>query len=173
MSSCSSNNYVINTAASYCASSADCTRSSNHQTGNTRNHNHPIRPYPDIITHNVDVNINKKPEVSSGMTDNKQTQKPQYASVDKQRPKKLKHYPPNEQPLISIVKHKDPHQQQQQQPDLHSQPPQAQQQTEITYQKINTSSSHQYPRHNKNELNSSMPKTIPKVDIIKTTYPDL
>ena len=164
MSSCSSNNYVINTAASYCASSADCTRSST-QTGNTRDHNHHISPYPDIITHNVDVNVGKKsmsPEVSSGIS-HKETQ-PQYASVDKKSSKKSKPNP-NEQ-LIGIVKHKDPHQQSHNQ---HEQ--QVQQHPEITYQKIHPSS-HQYPRH-KNEKNLSMGKTNLKVDIIKTTYPDL
>merc|ERR1711981_1035614 len=83
-SSCSGNNYSINSVASYCASTADCTRSST-QTENTRDQKPNIRPYPDVIKHNVDVGIgipsSNSPEMSSA-TSNKHTH-PQYASVEK------------------------------------------------------------------------------------------
>jgi len=176
LSSCSGTNYNINAVASYCASSADCTRSSTQTTDNdtrdqTKSH---IRPYPDIINHNLDVGVvgrcSTSPEItssssSSGIMKHSQHQ-PQYASVDKKNSKKSKQNS-NDQQLVGIVKHKDPHQTSNQYQNQISQ----QQQPEVTYQKIHPS---KYPTRPKTDTNSSIVKgTAPQVDIIKTTYPDL
>ena len=161
----------MNSVASYCASSADCTRSST-QTENNRDQKLQIRPYPDVITHNVDVGMGRpsnSPD-SSVETNNKH---PQYASVDKKSSKKSKPSNLNDQLIGTTVKHKDPH-------PAHTNSPyqsQVQQQQQVTYQKIHRpSSTLQYPRPSKNnETNPSsiIKPTPPKIDIIKTTYPDL
>ena len=94
-----------------------------------------------------------------------QQHQPQYASVDKKNSKKPKQNP-NDQQLIGIVKHKDPHQTSNQYQNQMSQ-----EQPEVTYQKIHPS---KYPTRPKTDTNPSIVKaTAPKVDIIKTTYPDL
>ena len=162
----------MNAVASYCSSSADCTRNSAQPDSNTRDKKPPIRPYPDIINHNVDVGVGRSsisPEISSASSSSKQSQQPQYASVDKKSSKRSKSSP-NEQ-LVGIVKHKDhrhaPSPVQYEQNQVHQQPP------EITYQKIHPST-HQYPpRTGTNDTNPSNIKAAPKIDIIKTTYPDL
>ena len=173
-SSCTGNNYNINAVASYCASSADCTRSSTQNTdNNTRDQpKSHIRPYPDIINHNLDVGVvgrsSTSPEITSslsGIMKHSQQHQPQYASVDKKNSKKQKQNP-NDQQLIGIVKHKDPHQTSNQYQNQMSQ-----EQPEVTYQKIHPS---KYPTRPKTDTNPSIVKaTAPKVDIIKTTYPDL
>ena len=173
-SSCTGNNYNINAVASYCASSADCTRSSTQTSdNNTREQTKSqLRPYPDIINHNLDVGVvgrsSTSPEItssSSGIIKSSQHHQPQYASVDKKNSKKAKQNQ-NDQHVIGIIKHKDPHQTSHQyQNQISQQPP------EVTYQKIHPS---KYPPRPNNEINSAMVKaTSPKVDIIKTTYPDL
>ena len=85
--------------------------------------------------------------------------------MDKKNSKKAKQNQ-NDQQMIGIIKHKDPHQTSHQYQNQISQ-----QHPEVTYQKIHPS---KYPPRPKNEMNSAMVKaTSPKVDIIKTTYPDL
>ena len=173
MSPCSGNNYSINAVASYCASTADCTRNSTQTSDNNTldQSKSQIRPYPDIINHNLDVGVvvrsSTSPEItpSSGIMKHSQQHQPQYASVDKKNSKKSKQNQ-NEQQLVGIVKHKDPHQTSNQyQTQL------SQQQPEVTYQKIHPS---KYPPRPKNEANPSIMKaSSPQVDIIKTTYPDL
>ena len=166
-SSCSDNNYVISTAKSYCVSPKDCGGRRSTQRDNTRDTPPKIKPYPDIITHNVDVNEFGKIVDVSGSS-HTQTQQPQYACVDKKSSKKTK--PNTNDQLVSIVKHKDHHQHQQ----PHQQ--QLQQQPEIMYQQIQLqpSTHHRHHNHqrNKNEA-SSLNQPPPKIDVIKTTYPDL
>ena len=166
-SSCSDNNYVINAAKSYCVSSSDCGARRSTQNDNTRDTSQKIKPYPDIITHNVDVNnLGKIVDVSR--SSHKQTPQPQYACVDKKNPKNIK--PNQNDQLVSIVKHKDHHQHQQ----SHQQ--KFQQQPEIMYQQIqlqpSTHHRHQNHQRNKNEA-SALNQLPPKIDVIKTTYPDL
>ena len=166
-SSCSDNNYVINAAKSYCVSSSDCGARRSRQNDNTRDTAQKIKPYPDIITHNVDVNnLGKIVDVSG--SSHKQTPEPQYAFIDKKNPQKTK---PNENhQLVSIVKHKDHHQ--------HQQPHQQrlEQKPEVMFQQIQLrpSAHHRHHNHqlNKNEA-SSLNQPPPKIDVIKTTYPDL
>ena len=156
----------MNAMASYCSSSSDCTRRSSTQNDNTRDQKSQMRPYPDIINHNMDVSIrsnSNSPQIPSGISC-KQTN-PQYAVVEKKSSRKSKSNL-NEQ-LVSIVKHKDPIKVS----GSSHYPPQAQLQPEFTYQKIHPSTQ-QFPRPN-NETNPSIIKAPSKVDIIKTTYPDL
>jgi hypothetical protein len=119
----------------------------------------------------VDVGMGRpsnSPESSIGMSN----KHPQYASVDKKSSKKLKPSNLNEQLGGTTVKHKDPaHNNLSYQPQV-----QQQQQQEVTYQKIHhpSSTTLQYPRPSKNnETNPSSIIKPPKIDIIKTTYPDL